>query len=134
MAGTTFLADANVLIALVVRDHVHHGAAMRWFRREKPTLYLCPFVEGALLRMLIQQGHRGTDGAALLARLYRDGRHSFVADSMSYSETNLSSIVGHRQVTDTYLAALARSLGIQLATFDAGLREAHRDVVIAIPT
>jgi toxin-antitoxin system PIN domain toxin len=134
MAGAIFLADANVLIALVVRDHVHHAAAIRWFRREKPTLHLCPIVEGALLRMLIQQGHRAADGAALLAGLYRGGRHSFVADSVSYAQTDLSSIVGHRQVTDTYLAALARSLGVRLATFDGGLREAHRDVAVAIPT
>jgi predicted nucleic acid-binding protein len=133
MTGTTFLADANVLIALVVREHVHHEAAMRWYRREKPMLLLCPIVEGAITRLLVQQGHRATDGAALLHRLYQGGDHTFVPDSVSYAETNLSSVIGHRQVTDAYLAGLARSLGVWLATFDRGLREAHSDVAVAIP-
>jgi hypothetical protein len=31
-AGTdTVLPDANLLIALVIDDHVHHGAAENWF-------------------------------------------------------------------------------------------------------
>ena len=33
---TTQLLDANVLIALVVTDHVHHAAAEDWFIAHDP--------------------------------------------------------------------------------------------------
>lgn len=129
-----FLADANVLIALVVREHVHHDAAMRWYRHQRPILCLCPVVEGALMRLLVQRGQVATDGKAVLEQFYRSDRHRFVADSLSYSEADVSSVIGHRQMTDAYLAALARSLDLSLVTFDTGVQEAHRDVATAIPT
>jgi predicted nucleic acid-binding protein len=37
-------------------------------------------------------------------------------------------IVGHRQVTDAYLAQLARSRGARLATFDKAVARLHADV------
>jgi hypothetical protein len=42
-------------------------------------------------------------------------------------------IVG-QQTTDTYLALLARHLDVKLASFDAGLQQAHRDITAAIRT
>lgn len=39
----------------------------------------------------------------------------------------------HRQVTDAYLAALARTHGGRLLTFDRGLAAAHADVAELIP-
>jgi uncharacterized protein len=43
-------------------------------------------------------------------------------------------VVGHRQVTDAYLAQLARSRDGQLATLDSGLAHLHNDVAVLIPT
>jgi uncharacterized protein len=37
----------------------------------------------------------------------------------------------HRQVTDAYLAQLARGHGGRLASFDQGLAGLHHDVVVA---
>jgi uncharacterized protein len=39
----------------------------------------------------------------------------------------VTGIVGHRQVTDAYLAHLARSYSTRLATFDQALAKLHED-------
>jgi uncharacterized protein len=41
-------------------------------------------------------------------------------------------IRGHRQVTDAYLAALARKHGAKLATFDQALALVHPDVAVLL--
>ena len=43
-------------------------------------------------------------------------------------------IANHRQVTDAYLAALARARGARLATLDRGLAAAHPDVAVLVPS
>ena len=40
--------------------------------------------------------------------------------------------MGHRQVTDAYLAALARHHRGKLASFDRGLVALHTDVAVAL--
>jgi uncharacterized protein len=45
----------------------------------------------------------------------------------------VAGIVGHRQVTDAYLAHLARSHSARLVTFDQALAKLHRDVADLIP-
>jgi hypothetical protein len=37
-------------------------------------------------------------------------------------------VIGHRQVTDAYLAQLVRGRGGRLATFDHGLAKLHDDI------
>lgn len=41
-------------------------------------------------------------------------------------------MLGQAQVTDAYLAALARQHGGKLATFDRGLAALHSDVAVLI--
>ncbi|MGL5928860.1 MAG: hypothetical protein ACRCY8_08000 [Dermatophilaceae bacterium] len=45
----------------------------------------------------------------------------FWPDSISDADVDPADIRGHRQVTDSYLLALAESRGARLATFDAAL-------------
>ncbi|MFM7509814.1 MAG: hypothetical protein ACKO5A_09745 [Actinomycetota bacterium] len=52
---TAFLADGNLLVALVVSDHVHHGTAVEWFERTEPSLATCPITEGTLIRFLARR-------------------------------------------------------------------------------
>ena len=52
-----------------------------------------------------------------------------VARRAFYVDADLGGISGHRQVTDTYLVALARHHGGSLATFDRALGAAHPDLV-----
>ena len=64
----------------------------------------------------------------------RDGpRHEFWPDDVSYGDVPVRGIVGHRQVTDAYLAQLARAHHAQLATFDQALAMLHTDVVELVP-
>ncbi|PKM02397.1 MAG: hypothetical protein CVV17_05770, partial [Gammaproteobacteria bacterium HGW-Gammaproteobacteria-7] len=60
-------------------------------------------------------------------------RHRFWADAIDYSAVSWSGLLGHRQVTDAYLAALARHQRGRLATLDRGLATLHGDVVVSNP-
>jgi predicted nucleic acid-binding protein len=45
----------------------------------------------------------------------------------------MDGVIGHRQVTDAYLAQLARANHGRLATFDRGLAALHTDIAELIP-
>ena len=129
---TRYLLDANALIALTVAEHVHFDCASRWFQGVTEAA-LCPVVEGSLVRYLIRVGLPPASIHALLTALHDDPRIEFWADDLSYADVPLGHIIGHRQVTDTYLVALAAAHGGLLATLDRGLVEAHPDSVALIP-
>ncbi len=72
------------------------------------------------------------DALAVLAGVTMHPRHRFWADDLDYAQVSLRGLVGHRQVTDAYLAALARRHRGRLATFDAGLAALHADVAVEL--
>lgn len=127
-----YLLDANVLIALTVREHEHHARASGWAMDAGPVA-LCSVVEGALIRTLVRLGEPATTAVAILEALYRTDGVTFLGDDLSYVDVPLRHILGHRQVTDAYLAELARRAGTRLATFDKGLADAHSDLAVLIP-
>jgi toxin-antitoxin system PIN domain toxin len=129
----TALLDANVLIALVVVDHVHHQAAEEWFSATE-AFATCPITEGALVRFLIREGTSAADALAVLQGVCEAERHVFWPDARSYLAISPAGVVGHRQVTDAYLAELARSRHGHLASFDGGLAAAHPGVVELVPS
>ena len=47
--------------------------------------------------------------------------HRFLTDDVSIADPDIPAIVGHRQVTDAHLIALARHRGTRVVTFDAGV-------------
>ncbi|MCV7281736.1 PIN domain-containing protein [Mycolicibacterium flavescens] len=128
----TTLLDANVLIALVVADHVHHDRAVEWLAAGDFAFATCPITEGSLTRFLVRAGQPVTAAREVIKTLAAAERHAFWPDSLSYSDLDPTGVVGHRQVTDAYLAALARSRKGQLATFDEGLAQLHRDVAVLV--
>lgn len=130
----TVLLDANVLIALAVEDHVHHTDAERWFVEHGDRFASCPSTQGSLLRVLVRGGRDGRSAVAALGRLLDHERHEFWSDDLPYCEVRMVGVVGHRQVTDAYLAALARVRDGRLATFDAGLAALHPDIAEQVPT
>jgi uncharacterized protein len=125
---TVFLADGNVLVALLVVDHVHHQLALDWFESTEPDLATCPITESTLLRFLIRQGHDAAEAANILTALRANAWHRFWPDAIPYLEEHLAGVIGHRQVTDAYLVALARHQGGRVVTLDKGLGVVHRDV------
>ncbi len=128
---TTFLLDANVVIALTVAEHEHHERATAWLTTVS-RFAVCPLVEGALIRFLLRIGESMETAAAVLEGVRTSERCEFWPDSVSYTDVDVSTIQGHRQVTDSYLAALAsHGLG-QLATFDRALAARHSESCVLV--
>lgn len=66
----------------------------------------------------------------MLAALTVHARHQSWADDLGYDAVGLRGVVGHRQVTDAYLAQLARVHDGRVATFHRGLAALHQDVAV----
>ena len=129
----TVLLDANVLIALLVDDHIHHAAAESWFVGIAGNFATCPITQGSLVRLLIREGQPAATAQAVLNETTADPRHEFWPNDVGYADVRFQGIIGHRQVTDAYLAQLARARGSRLATFDRAMAELHNDVVDLVP-
>lgn len=136
-----YLLDANVLIALCIQEHAHHGAAMRWLaglgnpQGRPPTLALCPITEGALVRLVLRdQPNDGVGTALALLKALRSWPGcEFWPDAPSYLDVEWRGVMGHKQVTDAYLATLAASRGARLASFDRGLAALRPEAVVPVP-
>jgi hypothetical protein len=124
------LLDGNVLVALSHSHHVHHEPARRWFAARAGLFATCPITQGTLLRTLVQLGAcRSVAEAEQVRRVFcAHARHVFWAADLPFDRVSMRGVQGHRQVTDAYLAALARHRGGRLATFDRGLAALHADV------
>jgi uncharacterized protein len=129
----TVLPDANVLIALVVDDHVHHAAAESWFADLSGNFATCPVTQGSLMRLLIREGQPAAEARAIVNQTAVSPRHEFWPDDVPYTDVPVQGIVAHRQVTDAYLAQLARSRRARLATFDQAMAKLHHDVADLVP-
>ncbi len=129
----TALLDANVLIAVAVVDHVHHEWAEAWFAALDRPYATCPITQGALIRLVIGHGATGEQAVRVLAAITSRDAHEFWPDDLGYGEVAMAGVIGHRQVTDAYLAGLARHRDAQVATFDHGLAALHPDVAVLLP-
>ena len=89
----------------------------------------CASTEGTLLRVLIgpHAGLSAVEAWGLLSLICALEGHVFWSDSLSYADVPTKGIVGHRQVTDAFLAQLARSHRGKVATLDAGFARLHPD-------
>ncbi len=131
---TTFLLDANVLIALTAREHVHHERVARW-AADVQRFALCPLVEGALIRFAVRLGASAAEALQTLRMVSDRPGYEFWPDSLSYADPGLQHVRGHRQVTDAYLASLAGSRPkAMLATLDEGLAQVRPELTFLIPT
>jgi toxin-antitoxin system PIN domain toxin len=128
----TDLLDANVLIALTVTDHVHHEVAEQWFISTGDGFGTCPVTHSALLRAWLRAGASTADAVALLASVTASERHEFWADDQPFEDVDLRAVIAHRQVTDAYLAALARERSGRLVTLDRALTALHPDVAVSL--
>ncbi len=131
---TVYLLDGNLLYALVDAAHVHHEAARAWFAQHNQPFATCPITQGTLLRLAMRlAGHTLEQALALLVAVTAHPRHRFWADALAYGQIQWRGVIGHRQVTDAYLAGLARHHGGMLVSFDKGLVALHADVALAPP-
>jgi hypothetical protein len=125
------LLDVNVLVALAWPNHVHHGAAHRWFgRRARAGWATSSIVELGFVRVssnarVIPSAVSPQEAAALLRRMTALPHHHFWADDLRFAESPhiaLARVAGHQQITDAHLVGLALRRGGCLATFDRGVR------------
>lgn len=131
--GPMHLLDGNVLYALIDEAHVHHAAARQWFAALEGGFATCPITQGTLLRLAMRLGGQSLEQAlAVLQAVTGHARHCFWPDALAYDQIRWHGVLGHRQVTDAYLAALARHHGGKLASFDKGLVALHPDVGVGL--
>lgn len=130
---TTYLLDANVLIALTVAEHEHHERATAWAARID-RFALCPVVEGALVRFLVRIGESPSVATQLLGVIHAMRGCEFWSDGLSYVDADLRHVRGHRQVTDAYLVSMAAGRrGAKLATLDEGLEQERPELTFLVP-
>jgi toxin-antitoxin system PIN domain toxin len=124
------LLDVNVLIALLWPAHEHHAAAHGWFRKiEGRSWATCPLTELAFIRIVSNPAFSSdalspAAALSLLDNNLEHPSHVFWPDDLPVRLSlfdDLRQMEGHRQVTDLYLLALAKSHKGALVTFDAGL-------------
>lgn len=124
------LLDVNVLVALFDPVHAHHEAAHKWFASNRRSGWAtCPLTENGLVRIISNSSYPGRrtrvqDALERLTRFRDSGDHTFWPDSLTLCDVQLirtAHLLGHRQLTDVYLLALAVRNGGQLATFDDGI-------------
>ena len=123
------LLDVNVLIALCDGRHEHHEIAARWFVGEAAQGWAsCPLTQNGVLRILSAPAYPGARPVvqvlAQVQTLCASAHHHFWPDSLSLLQPgtlNTSHVLGHRQLTDAYLLALAVHHQGRLVTLDGGL-------------
>jgi toxin-antitoxin system PIN domain toxin len=126
----TYLLDVNVLIGLIDSTHVSHQAVHVWFAADgRHSWATCPTTENGVLRIVSHPAYPNRQAspaavAAVLRRLRELPGHVFWPDDISLLDSNQiepGHLLTHKQVTDSYLLALAADRGARLATLDRRL-------------
>ena len=128
---SVFLADGNLLVALVVQDHVNHDMTLDWFEAAEPDLATCPITEGTCLRFLIREGRRATDASAVLDALRVQPWHRFWPDAIPYEAGHLRGHrppPGHRRLPSCSPATTR----VVWLTLDRGLAALHGDAALLV--
>lgn len=124
------LLDVNVLVALFDPAHAHHETAHRWFGPNRASGWAtCPLTENGLVRVISNPSYPGRrttvqDAIQRLTGFRESGDHTFWPDSASLCDRQRmrpAHLLGHRQLTDVYLLALAVEHEGQLATLDRSI-------------
>jgi len=129
------LLDVNVLVALLDEAHIHHAVAQNLMAQPKLKIATCALTENGVLRVLNLPGYSSYGPAgfeavrAQLAQLCEDTDHEFWPCDITLrdnSKVDWSRVMGHNQITDVYLLALAVAHDGTLATLD------HRVAISAV--
>lgn len=114
-------------IALLDEAHVHHAEALIFIGQENLKIASCPLVENGVIRVLNLPAYSkfGPVGFATVSNKLQEicagMDHEFWPDRVSLRTVGLvdwSRVLGHNQITDIYLLALAKANNGCLATLD----------------
>ena len=140
------LLDVNVLIALLDRQHEHHQAALRWLEENVQHGWAtCAVTEIGVLRIMSQPNYAHPWQIDVVAEALGDltdtERHEFWPDAslLEPGVVDWRHVSRSKQVTDSYLLALAVKNQGRLATFDrhivrAAVPAAEDQAYCVIPT
>ena len=126
------LLDVNVLVALAWPNHIHHEVAIVWFEKNQSkgwatcSVTQSGFVRVSSNRRILPESKSPAEAILLLRRITKMENHVFWSDDISLVEREFifaQRIIGHRQVTDAHLVALALRHQGRLATFDRGVAQ-----------
>jgi len=128
-AAPVQLLDVNVLIALCDARHEHHELAARWFVAHAARGWAsCPLTQNGAIRIMSAPAYPGARPVvqvlAQLQAMCAHAHHRFWPDVVSLVQVgtiNPAHLLGHRQLTDAYLLALAVHHSGCLVTIDAGV-------------
>jgi toxin-antitoxin system PIN domain toxin len=132
----TWLLDGNVLVALRIDSHIHHDRVHRWFAGLKRDRFAtCILTQGTLLRVHMRMADDSSAAAAwqALEGMTSHPKHEWWGDSLNFLAVPHRNLQGSSQVTDAWLAELARQRKGRLATLDSGLATFHSDVAVLLP-
>lgn len=123
------LLDVNVLVALAWPNHVHHVAAHAWLASWNDRWATTAITEAGFVRvsssaLATSSAVRPVDAISVLGRIRGRPDHDFWADAVEGVVGDAVAperVLGHRQVTDAHLVALAIAHRGTVATFDAGM-------------
>lgn len=123
------LLDVNVLVALLDAGHLHHTAATQWLSTHQRMGWAsCPLTQNGCLRILSLPSYPNPQPTARVAERLglaaAGASHEFWPDSLSLLDAGRlrwDRVLTSRQVTDTYLLALAVAHEGRLVTFDQGI-------------
>lgn len=123
------LLDVNVLIALLDQAHPHHESALAWLKANiRHGWASCPITQNGCIRIMSQASYPGARPAAQIVERLRGAlnhsAHVFWPDDVSIVDPKIvdgSRVHNPRQVTDSYLLALALKHDGRLVTFDSGI-------------
>lgn len=128
-AAPVQLLDVNVLIALCDARHEHHELAARWFLAHAARGWAsCPLTQNGAIRIMSAPAYQGARPVvqvlAQLQAMCAHAYHHFWPDVVSLVRAgtiNPAHLLGHRQLTDAYLLALAVHHRGCLVTIDGGV-------------
>lgn len=125
----TTLLDVNVLIALCDKEHIHHGDAARWFYlNAKAGWASCPLTQNGAIRIMSNSKYPNSRPIGMVIeqinQLCNTSYHHFWNDNLSLIDStifNRRHLLIPKQITDTYLLALAVNQNGKFLTIDRGI-------------
>ena len=125
----TTLLDVNVLIALCDAKHLHHADATRWFLSNAAHGWAsCPLTQNGVIRIMSNPKYPNPrpigEVIKQIARLCGTVHHHFWGDELALVDSAVfkhKHLLGHNQITDVYLLALAVQNKGKLLTIDGGI-------------